>query len=66
MYNVCIYLAVSHAHLGYKTSRVYRLRNVPCHVPACALTSGTLGTACYWIASYAVIHFIVFVRKMLL
>ena len=29
-----------------------------------ALTSGTLGTCCFWIASYAVIHFIVFVRKM--
>ena len=30
-----------------------------------ALTSGTLGTCCYWIASYAVIHLIVFVRKMI-
>ena len=29
-----------------------------------ALTYGTLGTCCYFIASYAVIHFIVFVRKM--
>ena len=29
-----------------------------------ALTSGTLGTCCFWIASYAVIHFLVFVRKM--
>jgi len=29
-----------------------------------ALTSGTLGTCCFWIASYAVIHFIVFVRKL--
>ena len=29
-----------------------------------ALTAHTLGTCCFWIASYAVIHFIVFVRKM--
>ena len=28
-------------------------------------TSGTLGTCCYWIASYAVIHLLVFVRKMI-
>ena len=30
-----------------------------------ALTSGTLGTCCYWIASYAVSHLLVFVRKMI-
>ena len=28
-----------------------------------ALTGNTLGTCCFWIASYAVVHFIVFVRK---
>jgi len=29
------------------------------------LQRGTLGTCCYWIASYAVIHFIVFFRRAL-
>lgn len=35
------------------------------HTSMFGLQRGVLGTCCYWIASYAVVHFIVFVMKFL-
>jgi len=47
-------------------SNIFDFKGTPkAHTQMFGLQRGTLGTSCYWIASYAVIHFIVFVRKAL-
>jgi len=47
-------------------NNIFDFKGTPkAHTQMFGLQRGTLGTCCYWIASYAVIHFIVFVRKAL-
>lgn len=47
-------------------NNVFDFKGTPkAHTSMFGLQRGVLGTCCYWIASYAVVHFIVFVMKFL-
>jgi hypothetical protein len=66
VFYLCVLGPVPHFLMGMPgPGNVFDGQGTPAHATRMhALTSGTLGTCCYWIASYAVIHLIVFVRKM--